>query len=243
MKLKKTYSLDSFTAGHFFDDLSEKDSFYCKKFFGGLSIYVFGKMVAFLCEHPGDKKWRGKKYDNDLWNGCLIPSSYGAHISLSKKIKGISVHPVIRKWLYLPVESNYFEQSMLQLVEMIQKKDSLVGVEPEVKAKKSHSRKKTPFSNKISDMRNLGPAVEKDLNAAGVYSAEEVIELGPEKVFFKMLEGRMKIGRSARCCNALYLYSFYGAIHNIDWRAIPAQKKIEFKTLTKKLRRTGKYGK
>lgn len=94
---------------------------------------------------------------------------------------------------------------------------------------------------KISEMRNLGPAVEKDLQAVGIFYAEEVIKLGPEKTFLKMLDGRKKLGRSAKCCNALYLYSIYGAIHNIDWRSIPEKKKKEYKALTEKLRATGKY--
>jgi hypothetical protein len=95
---------------------------------------------------------------------------------------------------------------------------------------------------KISEMRNLGPAVEKDLNAAGIFSADQVLKLGPEKAFLKMLEGRLKIGRSAKCCNALYLYSFYGAIHNVDWREVPAKQKEKYKALTEKLRKSGKYG-
>ena len=94
---------------------------------------------------------------------------------------------------------------------------------------------------RISEMRNLGPAVEKDLNAAGVKTAKDVLRLGVEKTFLKMLEGRMKIERSAKCCNALYLYGIYGAIHNVDWREVPAKKKKEFKLLTEKLRASGKY--
>jgi len=39
-------------------------------------------------------------------------------------------------------------------------------------------------------MRNLGPAVEKDLLAAGVSSADQVLRLGVKKTFLKMLEGR-----------------------------------------------------
>ena len=70
-------------------------------------------------------------------------------------------------------------------------------------------------------MRNLGPAVEKDLNAVGVFYASEVKKLGAKKTFIKMLAGRLKLGRSAGCCNALYLYSIYGAINNLDWRDIP----------------------
>lgn len=91
-------------------------------------------------------------------------------------------------------------------------------------------------NQKISSMKNLGPAVEKDLNAAGIFTPSEIIKLGPEKAFLKMLEGRKKLGRSASCCNALYLYSLYGAIHNLDWRDIPEKKKNEFKELTRELR-------
>lgn len=94
---------------------------------------------------------------------------------------------------------------------------------------------------KISEMRNLGPAVEKDLAAAGITTSDQVLKLGPEKTFIKMLEGRMKIDRSAKCCNALYLYSIYGAIHDLDWRKIPSGKKKEFKILTEKMRKSGKY--
>ncbi len=97
------------------------------------------------------------------------------------------------------------------------------------------------MKTKISEMRNLGPAVEKDLAAAGVFYASQVLKLGPVKTFLKMLDGRMKLGRSAGCCHALYLYSIYGAIHNLDWREIPAKKKKEFKILTDKLRKSGKY--
>lgn len=94
---------------------------------------------------------------------------------------------------------------------------------------------------KISEMKNLGPAVEKDLLAAGVSSAQEVIKLGAKKTFLKMLDGRKILRRSAKCCNALYLYAIYGAIQGIDWRKIPTAKKVEFKKFTQKLRKSGKY--
>ncbi len=94
---------------------------------------------------------------------------------------------------------------------------------------------------KISEMRNLGPKVEADLHAVGIYYASEVKNLGAKEAFIKMLEGRKKLGRSASCCNALYLYSFYGAIHNLDWREIPEAKKEEFKNFTQQLRKSGRF--
>ena len=74
-------------------------------------------------------------------------------------------------------------------------------------------------------MRNLGPACEKDLNAAGIMTAEQVKTLGAEETFVRMLLGRIQQGRSASCCNAAYLYAIYGAIHDIDWRKNPRTKK------------------
>lgn len=96
-------------------------------------------------------------------------------------------------------------------------------------------------SRKISEMRNLGPACEKDLNAAGINSAQDVIDLGPEETFIRMLVGRMQQGRSAKCCNAAYLYAIYGAIKDIDWRNLPESKKAEYKAFAAELRESGRF--
>jgi len=152
--LTQKYNLDSFNSGHFFEDLADHDSFYFKKFFGGLSIYVFGKMVAFVCEKPERKTFRDQKFKTEVWNGCLIPSTRDNHAALLKLLKGAVIHPVIGKWLYLPQKSEFFEDSMIQLIEMIQRKNTLVGIEPELKIKKSKSKsksKKTKLYEKKTD--------------------------------------------------------------------------------------------
>jgi len=106
--------------------------------------------------------------------------------------------------------------------------------------KKSKSKNATD-DRKISEMRNLGPACEKDLNAVGIETAGQVVELGAEETFIQMLLGRKSVGRSAKCCNAVYLYAIYGAIHDIDWRQLPQQKKQHFKTFAKQLRESGQF--
>lgn len=90
-------------------------------------------------------------------------------------------------------------------------------------------------------MRNLGPACEKDLKAADILTAHDLIAIGPEEAFRQMLLGRIRSGRSAKCCNAAYLYALYGAIHDLDWRAIPEQKKIDFKKLAAEMRKSGEF--
>lgn len=97
------------------------------------------------------------------------------------------------------------------------------------------------MEKKISQMLNLGPVVESDLLKVGITSPKQIIELGAKKTFIQMLVGRIKAGRGAKCCNAVYLYAIYGAIHNIHWNEIPEEKKNEFKQFTKELRKSGRF--
>jgi len=101
------------------------------------------------------------------------------------------------------------------------------------------AKKKPIDDRRISHMRNLGPACERDLNAVGIHTAEDLKNLGTEAAFLEMLNGRVKHGRGAKCCNAAYLYAIYGAIHDIDWRKLPAAKKQHFKALAAEMRESG----
>jgi DNA transformation protein and related proteins len=98
-----------------------------------------------------------------------------------------------------------------------------------------------PDSRKISQMRNLGPACERDLNLAGIFTAGELIDLGAEAAFFQMLAARARLGSAAKLCHAAYLYAIYAAIHDLDWREVPVHKKEDFKQLTAELRASGRY--
>lgn len=75
----------------------------------------------------------------------------------------------------------------------------------------------------------------------GDRNGQQLIDLGAENAFVKMLIGRAKHARSGKCCNAAYLYALYGAIHDIDWREIPDRKKEEFQRLTAEMRASGQF--
>lgn len=96
-------------------------------------------------------------------------------------------------------------------------------------------------SRTISEMRNLGPACERDFAAVGIVTADQLKRLAPEDAFVKMLLGRKQAERSMKCCNAAYLYAIYGAIHDIDWRSIPEAKKRQFKKFAAELRESGDF--
>jgi len=88
----------------------------------------------------------------------------------------------------------------------------------------------------ISQLRNLGPACQRDLNAVGIYTLADIEEIGIEGTFLQMMQGRIKRKQGGKCFNAAYLYALYGAVHDVDWREVPESKKRQFKKLTAQLR-------
>ena len=99
--------------------------------------------------------------------------------------------------------------------------------------------KKPPDTRKISEMRNLGPACERDLNAVGICTAQDLLDIGVEGAFLALLQGRIARGLNVYGCNAGYLYALYGAIHDVDWREVPERKKAQFKKWTAEMRDAG----
>lgn len=99
-----------------------------------------------------------------------------------------------------------------------------------------------PDQRAIGEMRNLGPACEAALNAAGIRTAEELKRLGAEGAFLKMLASRRLAGQARNYCHAAFLYALYGAIHDLDWKDVPEAKKQEFKALTAEIRNSGQLG-
>ncbi len=93
----------------------------------------------------------------------------------------------------------------------------------------------------IRELRNLGPACERDLNAVGIYTLADIKTHGVEGTFLQMMQGRRQNARKhnkkgGTCFNAAYLYALYGAVHDLDWREVPEAKKKQFKKLTQQLR-------
>ena len=89
----------------------------------------------------------------------------------------------------------------------------------------------------IADLRNLGPACERDLHSVGIFTAEDIRKLGVEGAFSRVIENRMASGTNETSISANYLYALYGALYDCDWRDIPQQKKTEFQQLAARLRK------
>ena len=88
----------------------------------------------------------------------------------------------------------------------------------------------------IRQMRNLGPACEGHLNAAGIYTAADVVQLGVEETYERMVAAQVKTGKRV-VIHPAYLYALYGALEDCDWREVSQAKKNEFKAICDRLRR------
>jgi len=120
-------------------------SFYTKRMFGGLAVYVHGRMVIVLTESAGDRDYRGKRYDIDLWDGILLPVERQVHPSLMKEFSSLLSHPVLSKWLYLPQTADDFEDAAMEITQGIAQNDIRYGILPKVKSTK---KKKTSTAGK-----------------------------------------------------------------------------------------------
>jgi hypothetical protein len=72
-------------------------------------------------------------------------------------------------------------------------------------------------------------------------TAGELKAIGVEQAFLAMLQARKRLGRSAKSCNAAYLYALYGAIHDINWLDVPEAEKLRFKQMTAEIRESGQF--
>jgi hypothetical protein len=122
----------------------ENPSYFSKRMFGGLAIYCNDLMVFVITESPGDKEWRGQRFDFELWNGFLVCTSREHHQQLQQRFGELVSHPILGKWLYVPMSAPSFEPTVEALVELVQHKDPKIGIVPgQSKRKKSKKTKRS----------------------------------------------------------------------------------------------------
>jgi len=71
------------------------------------------------------------------WNGLLIATDHEFHDAIRQEFGNVVQHPVLKKWLYLPENSEDFESVSSEIVEAIRIGDQRFGVEPKERKRKS----------------------------------------------------------------------------------------------------------
>jgi len=73
---------------------------------------------------------------------------------------------------------------------------------------------------RLAALRNIGPTIERRLNAIGIRSREDLLRIGPAQAYLKM---QTQASGTLPVC--FYLYSLEGALTNRHWDDVPTATK------------------
>lgn len=127
---------------------------------GGQAYFLDDRLVLILVEHA-DRVYehKGVTYPFDLWKGCIFPIEQKKQNAFVGKYLFLENHPVNKDWLYIPAESEYFEEEVRQVLREISKRNPLLGIPvkfdrpSKTKATVSPVKKKTPKKIKADKKR------------------------------------------------------------------------------------------
>lgn len=231
-----------------------------KPMFGGRGYYFAEKLILVVFASPGERSYKKMSFPFDLWNGAMFPVEKPHQAKVLKRFPFLTPHPVLQKWLYLPLDTEDFEELATQILLAIKKPQSTFGTIPakkkkslEPKAKSTEdlleksknwtfSKQPTLFSDgqtpeevlkkakKFSDLKNLGPVTDKHFADAKIKSVGEFKKMGWEKAFRKL------VAVSPKNRHAIYGYALIGALKNINLFQISEEDKKRARELSKELK-------
>lgn len=237
---------------YWIESLLPEGGFRRKAMFGGFAYYLDEKIILITFE-------AGNKTKSKInWNGCMFPVEHEYQSQILEQFPVLSPHPVLPKWLYLPLETEGFDEWVTDILRVALRPHSLWGSLPKEKKKSSggkesakkdklvidtkiNTRRPRMFSDeapeealqkakKISDLKNLGPVLEAMLHDAGIKTPQQMFKLGWQKIMTKLVKAHSKTNHS------MYAYAIIGALENKDFNALTEQQRIETRTFMKALR-------
>lgn len=227
-----------------------------KRMFGGFAYYIDEKLVLLMFESTGHKEYRGAQFDFEIWNGCMLPVEKENQEAVLSKHPFLMNHPILPKWLYIPADTEDFENRVELIMPELRRKNPLFGTIPKAKSGKTKSAKTKAipkisekidtsrpqmFSDEpaevalikarhITDLKNLGPETEKAFFKAGIKTPQQFIKLGWKKTMVRLCQVNPKNNHS------LFAYAIIGALKNKMWNAISDDDKTEAREFMKSLR-------
>lgn len=121
--------------------------------YGGMAYFLDLKLIMILVENPDSTcEHKGVAYPFQIWNGCILPVEYKKQNAFFLKFTFLENHPANKDWLYIPADSENFEDEVKQFVREITKRNPLLGTpikftgmpkeEPSEEMAKKKARKK-----------------------------------------------------------------------------------------------------
>lgn len=104
------------------------DDVVTKRMHGGIGYYWNETLYLILVEASKTREYRGIGYPFEIWNGCLFPIVRLKQNTVFAKFPFLENHPASEKWLYLPAESQDFEDEVRAILREIKKGNPLFGM-------------------------------------------------------------------------------------------------------------------
>jgi hypothetical protein len=97
-------------------------TFFTKRMFGGLAVYLFGRQMMVLVEPTKTGRW--------TWHGVLVCTSHDHHSAIVQEFPALAPHDILRKWLYLDSRHPSFETTMEGVARAMARNDTRFGIQP-----------------------------------------------------------------------------------------------------------------
>ena len=97
-------------------------SFFTKRMFGGLAVYLFGRQMMVLVEPTRTGRWK--------WHGVLVCTDQARQPAIVEEFPQLAPHDVLKKWLYIDSRHEEFEPTMERVANAIVRDDERFGIIP-----------------------------------------------------------------------------------------------------------------
>ena len=105
-----------------FEAFADHPTFFTKRMFGGLAVYLFERQMLVLVEPTKSGRW--------TWHGVLVCTGFEHHASLAAEFPALLPHEFLRKWLFIDSTHENFESTMEAVAKHIARNDSRFGIVP-----------------------------------------------------------------------------------------------------------------
>jgi hypothetical protein len=102
-------------------------SFFTKRMFGGLAIYVFERLMLVLVEPTKTGRW--------TWHGVLVGTDRDRHFAILREFPSLAPHQALQKWLFIDSRHQHFESTIEGVARAIARNDPRFGVQPRPRKK------------------------------------------------------------------------------------------------------------
>ena len=111
------------------------DDIISKNMLGGIGYYYDDKLILIIIETVSSYEYKNISYPFQIWNGCIFSIEPIKQDAVFAKFSFLENHPAYKKGLYLPADTEYFDQNVKDLLKEIKKKNPLFGVPIKLKNK------------------------------------------------------------------------------------------------------------